>query len=127
MRRRHVHGLVSGHHEIPDPVVEDEPRDTGDGPVGQEERFLDLFAEPLIQRAVDYEDGRAKTQAALDRAAGLSTDEADHEIFSRTLQRGAVEVSWVFPPEIFRWHGGCADRVAEHRRTTGEDCFARRP
>ena len=48
--------------------------------------FARIFAEPLIQRAVDYESGRDKAQAALDRAAGLSTDEADHEIFSRTLQ-----------------------------------------
>jgi len=45
-----------------------------------------IFAEPLIQRAIDYESGREKAQAALDRAAGLSTDEGEHEIFSRTLQ-----------------------------------------
>jgi hypothetical protein len=48
--------------------------------------FARIFAEPLIQRAVDYESGRDKAQAALDRAAGVSTDEGDHEIFSRTLQ-----------------------------------------
>jgi hypothetical protein len=48
--------------------------------------FARIFAEPLIQRAVDYESGRDRAQAALDRAAGLSTDEGDHEIFSRTLQ-----------------------------------------
>jgi hypothetical protein len=45
-----------------------------------------IFAEPLIQQAIDYESGREKAQAVLDRAAGLSTDEGEHEIFSRTLQ-----------------------------------------
>jgi Probable cobalt transporter subunit (CbtA) len=48
--------------------------------------FARIFAEPLIQRAIDYETGRDRAQAALDRAAGLSTDEGDPEIFSRTLQ-----------------------------------------
>jgi hypothetical protein len=48
--------------------------------------FGRIFAEPLIQRAIDYESGRDKAQAALDKAAGLSTGEHEHEIFSRTLQ-----------------------------------------
>jgi thiamine transporter ThiT len=34
--------------------------------------FARIFAEPLIQRAIDYEEGRAAAQDALDRAAGLN-------------------------------------------------------
>jgi hypothetical protein len=48
--------------------------------------FARIFAEPLIQQAIDYESGRDKAQAALDKAAGLPTGEHEHEIFSRTLQ-----------------------------------------
>jgi hypothetical protein len=48
--------------------------------------FARIFAEPLIQQAIDYESGRDQAQAVLDRAAGLSPVDQDPEIFSRTLQ-----------------------------------------
>jgi Probable cobalt transporter subunit (CbtA) len=48
--------------------------------------FARIFAEPVIQQAIDYETGRDKAQAALDRVAGLTAGETEHEIFSRTLQ-----------------------------------------
>jgi hypothetical protein len=48
--------------------------------------FARIFAEPQIQAAVDYESGRDAAQAALDRAAGLPVEAADHELFSRTIQ-----------------------------------------
>ena len=48
--------------------------------------FARIFAEPQIQAAIDYESGREAAQAALDRAAGLPTETAEHELFSRTIQ-----------------------------------------
>ena len=48
--------------------------------------FARIFAEPLIQKAVEYESGRETAQAALDKAAGLAPGEHEHEIFSRALQ-----------------------------------------
>jgi hypothetical protein len=48
--------------------------------------FARIFAEPLIQRAIDYESGRHEAQEALDRAAGVSTGEHEHEVFSRAVQ-----------------------------------------
>ncbi len=48
--------------------------------------FARIFAEPLIQQAIDYESGRDEAQHALDRAAGLPTGGHEHELFSRTLQ-----------------------------------------
>lgn len=45
-----------------------------------------IFAEPLIQKAVDYESARDRAQEALDRAAGVAVPEHGHEIFSRTVQ-----------------------------------------
>ncbi|WP_433065112.1 CbtA family protein [Dactylosporangium sp. CS-033363] len=48
--------------------------------------FARIFAEPLIQQAIDYEGGRGSAQAALDRAAGLATDDHEHELFSRAVQ-----------------------------------------
>jgi Probable cobalt transporter subunit (CbtA) len=48
--------------------------------------FARIFAEPLIGKAVDYESGRDAAQAALDKAAGLPTESADPDIFSRTVQ-----------------------------------------
>jgi Probable cobalt transporter subunit (CbtA) len=48
--------------------------------------FARLLVEPLIQQAIDYENGRDDAQAALDKAAGLSADHAPHEVFSRTVQ-----------------------------------------
>ena len=48
--------------------------------------FARIFAEPLIQRAIAYESGRHEAQEALDRAAGVSTGEHEHEVFSRAVQ-----------------------------------------
>jgi hypothetical protein len=48
--------------------------------------FARIFAEPLIQKAIDYEGGRDAAQAALDKAAGLPVAAAGPDIFSRTIQ-----------------------------------------
>ncbi|GGF50407.1 hypothetical protein GCM10011519_25440 [Marmoricola endophyticus] len=48
--------------------------------------FARIFAEPLIQQAIDYEEGRGEAQEKLDRAAGLAVGGHEHEIFSRTIQ-----------------------------------------
>jgi hypothetical protein len=48
--------------------------------------FARVFAEPIIQRAIDYEGGRDEAQHALDHAAGLP-DEMEHpEVFTRSIQ-----------------------------------------
>jgi predicted cobalt transporter CbtA len=46
-----------------------------------------VLAEPLMQRAIDYEDGRAAADGALRRSAGLAAAAADPELFSRGAQR----------------------------------------
>lgn len=48
--------------------------------------FARIFAEPLIQRAIDYEEGRHEAQETLDRAAGAVTSAHEHEVFSRAIQ-----------------------------------------
>jgi hypothetical protein len=48
-----------------------------------------VLAEPLMQRAIDYENGRDATEGALRRAAGLAAAAADPELFSRGVQRNA--------------------------------------
>lgn len=48
--------------------------------------FGRIFAEPQIQRAIDYEGGRDAAQQALDRAAGLPVEAAEMDVFSRTVQ-----------------------------------------
>jgi hypothetical protein len=48
--------------------------------------FARIFAEPLIEKAINYESGRDAAQTALDKAAGLPTEPADPDIFSRTIQ-----------------------------------------
>ena len=48
--------------------------------------FARVFAEPLIQKAIDYESGRDAAQSALDKAAGLAASGEGHEMFSRTIQ-----------------------------------------
>jgi Probable cobalt transporter subunit (CbtA) len=48
--------------------------------------FSRIFAEPLIQQAIDYETGRDAAQAALDRAAGRAVEAAGPDLFSRTVQ-----------------------------------------
>jgi hypothetical protein len=49
--------------------------------------FARIMAEPYIQRAIDYQNGRDAAQDALRRAAGLAVQAADPEIFSRGIQR----------------------------------------
>jgi hypothetical protein len=49
--------------------------------------FARVLAEPLVQRAIDYENGRAAAEGALRRAAGLAAAAADPELFSRGVQR----------------------------------------
>ncbi len=51
--------------------------------------FARIFAEPQIQKAIDYESGRDAAQQALDKAAGLPVPAQGAEIFSRTIQAGA--------------------------------------
>ena len=51
--------------------------------------FARILAEPLTQRAIDYEDGRNAAEAALQRAAGMAMAGQDHELFSRSVQRNA--------------------------------------
>jgi Probable cobalt transporter subunit (CbtA) len=48
--------------------------------------FGRIFAEPLIQKAIDYEGGRDAAQAALDTAAGRPVGPAEAEVFTRTIQ-----------------------------------------
>lgn len=48
--------------------------------------FARIFAEPQIQRAIDYESGRDAAQAMLDKAAGITPEAAGPDIFGRTIQ-----------------------------------------
>jgi hypothetical protein len=48
--------------------------------------FARIFAEPIIQKAIDYEGGRDAAQDALDKANGLPVPAAGPDIFSRTIQ-----------------------------------------
>lgn len=49
--------------------------------------FARIFAEPIIQRAIDYEGARDEAQHALDVAAGMTAEHAEHaEVFTRTIQ-----------------------------------------
>lgn len=48
--------------------------------------FALILAEPLIDRAIDYEDGRAAAQEALDRAAGFAIPVEEGEVVSRGVQ-----------------------------------------
>ncbi|MDT5039041.1 MAG: hypothetical protein QOE51_26 [Actinoplanes sp.] len=48
--------------------------------------FARIFAEPLIQQAIDYEGARDAAQQALDKAAGLPVQAEGMEVFSRTIQ-----------------------------------------
>lgn len=45
-----------------------------------------IFAEPQIQAAIDYENGRDAAEAALNKAAGLPIELASPDIFSRAIQ-----------------------------------------
>ena len=48
--------------------------------------FARIFAEPQVQRAIDYETGRDAAQQALDAAAGRPAGGEEAEVFSRTIQ-----------------------------------------
>jgi len=48
--------------------------------------FARIFAEPQIQQAIDYENGRDAAQEALDKAAGAVTSAEGMDVFSRTVQ-----------------------------------------
>lgn len=48
--------------------------------------FARIFAEPVIQAAIDYESGRDDAKAALAVAAGQTPEAGDPEIFSRAMQ-----------------------------------------
>ena len=48
--------------------------------------FARIFAEPLIQRAVDYEGARGEAEAALAAAAGEPVGAEGSELFSRAVQ-----------------------------------------
>ncbi|MGQ0623762.1 MAG: CbtA family protein [Sporichthyaceae bacterium] len=52
--------------------------------------FARVFAEPLIDRAIAYEDGRAAAQATLDTAAGFAVEaDSGEPLVSRGMQAGA--------------------------------------
>lgn len=48
--------------------------------------FARIFAEPQIQKAVDYEAGRDAAQEALDKAAGVAVAAGGEDPFSRAVQ-----------------------------------------
>ncbi|QTI71211.1 CbtA family protein [Gordonia polyisoprenivorans] len=48
--------------------------------------FARVFAEPVINKAIDYESGRDDILNALNQAAGRATEPDGPEIFSRTIQ-----------------------------------------
>jgi hypothetical protein len=59
--------------------------------------FARIFAEPQIQQAVDYEEGREHAQAALDRAAGIAAEHAHADPFSRAVQGNVgIGVAMIF-------------------------------
>jgi hypothetical protein len=47
-----------------------------------------IFAEPQIQKAIDYESGRDDAQHALDAAKGIVAGAHEHELFTRGVQGG---------------------------------------
>jgi len=48
--------------------------------------FARLLAEPVIERAIDYESGRDEAQQALDKVAGLPLPADGPDLFSRSVQ-----------------------------------------
>ena len=59
--------------------------------------FARIFAEPQIQRAIDYEEGRETAQSALDRAAGIVAEHAHADPFSRAVQGNVgIGVAMIF-------------------------------
>jgi len=49
--------------------------------------FARIFAEPVIQKAIDYESARDDAVDALHKAAGMAMDPAGPDIFGRHVQR----------------------------------------
>jgi len=59
--------------------------------------FARVFAEPLVQQAVDYEEGRDAAQHAIDAAAGQAAEAHGAEVFSRAVQANVgIGVAVVF-------------------------------
>ena len=64
--------------------------------------FARIFAEPLVDQAIDYEGGRGEILNALRSAAGLPTESEGPEVFSRTIQStvgvgtGIIAISTAF-------------------------------
>ncbi|MEV6010914.1 CbtA family protein [Streptomyces sp. NPDC051976] len=59
--------------------------------------FARIFAEPQINKAIDYESGRDAAQAALDKAAGLPAEAAGPDLFSRSIQANVgIGVGMIF-------------------------------
>ncbi|MEO5876430.1 MAG: CbtA family protein [Streptosporangiaceae bacterium] len=48
--------------------------------------FARIFAEPLIQDAIDYEGGRSEAEHVLDKLAGVPVEHEHADPFSRTIQ-----------------------------------------
>ena len=59
--------------------------------------FARIFAEPQINKAMNYESGRDAAQAALDKAAGLPAEAAGPDLFSRSIQANVgIGVGMIF-------------------------------
>lgn len=59
--------------------------------------FARVFAEPQIQAAIDYGNGRDTAQGVLDKAAGLPAGPAGMDLFSRTIQAAiGIGVGMIF-------------------------------
>ena len=76
--------------------------------------FARIFAEPVIQAAIDYEGARDDARNAIAAAAGQAVDPAEADIFSRTVQANigigvgvvlfGVAMGALFAVEIGRAH-----------------------
>jgi hypothetical protein len=59
--------------------------------------FARIFAEPLIQQAIDYESARGEVEEALAKAAGQAVEPEGPELFSRAIQGNVgIGVGMVF-------------------------------
>lgn len=59
--------------------------------------FARIFAEPEIQRAIDYEGGRDAAQEAINQAAGMHAHGEGAEVFSRAVQANVgIGVAMIF-------------------------------
>jgi putative cobalt transporter subunit CbtA len=71
--------------------------------------FAGIFAEPLIQQAIDYENGRGEAEAALAATAGEHVHAEGHGLFSRFVQ---ANVGIGFGMILFGLAMGCFFGVA---------------